>query len=84
VDDNEKREYRQLRQLKDCRRRCEFLELQLAAEIERRSDLEALLHEAISKRYFDEYKATPAWLAEVQAAFPPTSGARRDRPDLVA
>jgi hypothetical protein len=70
---------REHRLLKDSRQRVEFLELQLAAEIERRSHVERLLHTGLVRRYFNEHKCSPAWLSAVQEAVPVIEGQRRDR-----
>jgi hypothetical protein len=78
VQDDDQRKYvREHRYLKDCRYKLHCCELQLSAEIELRSHLQALLREAVSKKFIDQYKATPEWLNAVQAACPAVIGERR-------
>jgi hypothetical protein len=76
----EQKERRTDREHREMQRRIDFLELQLAIEVERRSQVEALLFDGICKRYFDEHRATPVWLEAVQTLFPKIAGERRDRP----
>jgi hypothetical protein len=62
-DENEIRAAKEHRQVKELRLRVQFLERQLSAEIERRSHIEQLLHEALRNRYWNEHKCSAAWLA---------------------
>jgi hypothetical protein len=61
---NEQIKARENHSLKSLKQRVNFLELQLAEEIERRALLESLLHEGISSQYFDVTNCSPVWLEE--------------------
>lgn len=65
-------------ELQALRQKIVFLQARLSAEIERRSLVEKLLHEALKNHYYDEYKVSASWLRDaLGAAFPPIEGERR-------
>jgi hypothetical protein len=58
------------RQVKELRKRVQFLESELAIVGE-------LLHECLTKKFYNEHRASADWLARVQELFPPVEGERR-------
>lgn len=68
---------REHRELKALKQRLNALQLQLSIEIDRRAYVERLLHECLTKKFYDEYKVSAEWLKNALTACPPIEGEKR-------